>query len=81
MDKVPISPPEAVFRQMNLDAFAHRLKNEVPTSRALSVRIQSLRGRELDTAHIGESFPSDTGWERLDQYRELLSLQFKMIYV
>ncbi|KAI0701527.1 hypothetical protein C8T65DRAFT_268822 [Cerioporus squamosus] len=64
----PISPPEAFFRQLDLHALAQRLKREVPTLRGLSVRIQALRGREFDTIHLGEQFPPDTEWDKLDQH-------------
>ncbi|RDX55140.1 hypothetical protein OH76DRAFT_1397515, partial [Lentinus brumalis] len=68
MEDVPISPPEVFFQKLDLHALARRLRREIPTLRAVSVRMRSLRGREPDTVHLGEPLPPDAEWDRVDQH-------------
>ncbi|TFK87519.1 hypothetical protein K466DRAFT_662942 [Polyporus arcularius HHB13444] len=67
-EDAPISPAEVFFQKLNLHALVRQLRREIPTLRAVSVRMRSLRGREPDTAHLGEPFPPDAEWDRLYQH-------------
>ncbi len=75
INDAPICPPEAFFAQLDLPVLAQRLKTEVPTLQGMRVKLQDLRGRERDMVHLGEQFPPDAEWDRLDRYREFHSLR------